>query len=185
VREDGLRFVVLVDSLRLPAWQARCLSEVVASGTAEPVGVVIRLEEASWASRSRWRDRWAKRNTALWRLFSRLFVDKACKATKLVDFSDSFKKTPKIYDRTKVGRFGQELSKDAIDFVKTQQPDFILRLGDGILRGEILRCSRYGVWSYHHGDASSFRGEPPGFWEIYFGSPVTGAILQVFGEDLD
>ena len=61
----------------------------------------------------------------------------------------------------------------------------LFRFGFRILRGEILSCAKYGVWSFHHADNREYRGAPPGFWEMYEGNPVTGSILQVLTEALD
>jgi hypothetical protein len=77
------------------------------------------------------------------------------------------------------------LNDATIEFIKELSPDFILRFSYGILRGEVLDIAPYGVWSFHHGDPSFFRGQPPGFWEILNGSPVTGAVLQVLSNELD
>ena len=63
--------------------------------------------------------------------------------------------------------------------------DVILRFGFRLLRGEVLRCARFGVWSYHHGDNQQYRGGPPCFWEVAEGNPVSGSILQVLTEELD
>jgi hypothetical protein len=63
--------------------------------------------------------------------------------------------------------------------------DVLIRFGFGILRGEILQAARYGVWSYHHGDNTYYRGSPPQFWEMYEESAVSGAMLQVLNESLD
>jgi hypothetical protein len=63
--------------------------------------------------------------------------------------------------------------------------DVLLRFGFGILRGDILQAARYGVWSYHHGDNTFYRGSPPQFWEMYEESVISGAMLQVLNESLD
>ena len=63
--------------------------------------------------------------------------------------------------------------------------DFILRFGFNIIRGEILSAARFGVWSFHHDDEMIYRGGPPGFWEIFNGDPVTGAIMQRLTDKLD
>ena len=41
--------------------------------------------------------------------------------------------------------------------------DILLYCGSGILHGDILKSSRYGVLSIHHGDNNNNRGGPPGF----------------------
>jgi hypothetical protein len=63
--------------------------------------------------------------------------------------------------------------------------DVVNRLGFRILRGEVLNCAKYGIWSYHHGDNRINRGGPAGFWEVIDGHPQTGSVLQILNEDLD
>lgn len=83
------------------------------------------------------------------------------------------------------GRFSQEVGSADVETINSHQLDFIIRFGFGILKGEILHASKWGVWSYHHGDPEVFRGGPPGFWEIYKSVPTTGAILQRLTPKLD
>ena len=83
------------------------------------------------------------------------------------------------------GRFSQHFSPADVNAIKTYDLDLILRFGFGIIRGEILGASRYGVWSYHHDDHLRYRGGPPGFWEIYYGETWNGAMLQRLTERLD
>jgi hypothetical protein len=182
-QKSPLRFVILCDTLSFPKWQADCLREVIASGLAVPVGIVI---NASARNRANWRSRWRKRDYALWRIFSRFYVEVFCKATIAEDMTSYFDDIPSFYAKPeKVGRFGETFSDEALNFIKNWLPHFVLRFGFGILKGEILQIAPYGVWSYHHGEPSKFRGQPPGFWEIYSGSPVAGSILQVLSDELD
>ena len=59
-------------------------------------------------------------------------------------------------------------------------------MGFRILKGDILNvCSKYGVWSYHHGDNRVNRGGPPGYWETVDSWDTNGSILQVLSADLD
>ena len=58
-------------------------------------------------------------------------------------------------------------------------------MGFKILKGEILNCAKYGVWSYHHGDNNVNRGGPAGHWEVIEGKRITGTILQILSEELD
>lgn len=75
--------------------------------------------------------------------------------------------------------------ENTIKEIKVHQADFILRFGFNILKGEILKVAKYGVWSYHHDDEQKYRGGPPGFWEIYKKDHVNGVILQQLTEKLD
>ena len=63
--------------------------------------------------------------------------------------------------------------------------DLIIRLGFGILRGDVLSCARLGVLSFHHGDNRINRGGPPGFWEVYLRQDTTGFVIQKLTEELD
>jgi hypothetical protein len=69
--------------------------------------------------------------------------------------------------------------------IKSFNIDVFIRLGFRILRGEILHASRFGIWSYHHGDNQVIRGGPSGFWEVFEKHLVTGTTLQILTEDLD
>ena len=60
-----------------------------------------------------------------------------------------------------------------------------MRFGFNIIRGDILNSATYGVWSYHHGDNTRFRGMPSAFWEIYSGDSITGVVLQQLTDVLD
>lgn len=63
--------------------------------------------------------------------------------------------------------------------------DFFLQFWMGIIQGRVLEIARHGIWSFHHGDETQYRGTPPGFWEIYNRESVTGAILQQLTNNLD
>ena len=76
-------------------------------------------------------------------------------------------------------------SKDLIKRIRDFDLDVLIRFGPDHLRGDILQTARFGVWSYHYGDADSYRGGPNGFWEVYERNPLTGAMLQRLSEDRD
>jgi len=77
------------------------------------------------------------------------------------------------------------ISPDDINVIKEQNLDIIIRLGFRILKGEILSASRYGIWSYHHGDNRVNRGGPAGVWEFLQSWEETGSMLQILTNDLD
>lgn len=63
--------------------------------------------------------------------------------------------------------------------------DLFIRVGFRILRGDILNSTKFGIWSYHHGDNFVYRGGPAGVWEVLNKSGSTGSILQILNDDLD
>ena len=183
---NSLRFVVLCDSLELPLWQSISLREAVEAGVAEPVGVVVRHRKPVKNKISKWRKRYQDRKLLLWRLFNRFYVSRWSKAVHPVHMGKFLEKVPVYFDDpVPITKYREALSIGAMQFVKNSNPDFVLRFGFGILDGEILDCARYGVWSYHHGDPTQFRGQPPGFWEIAKKIPVTGVVLQRLSNELD
>ncbi|MBA3444104.1 MAG: hypothetical protein H0T58_04540 [Gemmatimonadales bacterium] len=88
---------------------------------------------------------------------------------------------PTISKSGLVYRFsGEEVAK-----VRAADCDVLIRGGRGILKGEILEASTFGVLSFHHGDNRVNRGGPAGFWETYLEWPATGFIIQRLTSELD
>ncbi len=81
--------------------------------------------------------------------------------------------------------FSDYFHEEDIEQIKSYKTDILFRLGFRILRGDILKVARFGVWSYHHGDNQMMRGGPSGFWELVSRHPQVGVILQILNEDLD
>jgi len=82
-------------------------------------------------------------------------------------------------------KFVHRFPPEALEQIRARKLDVLIRFGFNILKGEILTSARCGVWSYHHGDNTFYRGGPPHFWELYEEAPLSGVILQVLTEQLD
>ncbi len=76
-------------------------------------------------------------------------------------------------------------SDDDINKIRSNCLDVVIRMGSGILRGDILNVAKHGVLSFHHGDNTKYRGGPPGFWEVYFKESSTGFVIQRLNNELD
>jgi hypothetical protein len=186
--DTALRFAILSNSFEFPKWQADCLRQVINSGLARPVLIVINnpKEHKAASNKSNLFKKFANRRFALWRIFNRVYVNRVCKATRTEDLSHFLSGIPVVQETPiRTGRYSECFSRETLEHMKAHSLDFALRFGFGILKGDVLKISRYGVWSYHHGDPSEFRGQPPGFWEMFYQSPVTGTVLQVLSEVLD
>ena len=90
-----------------------------------------------------------------------------------------------VHVSAKRAGFIDRFTTEDVARLRDLQLDVLLRFGFGILRGDILNCARFGVWSFHHGDNTHYRGSPPQFWEMFERSDITGALLQVLNESLD
>lgn len=103
----------------------------------------------------------------------------------LVDSHELLKDVPVLKVQPKRGRYSDRFNADDIENIKSHEIDVLVRIGFRILRGEILKVARHGVWSYHMSDNRAIRGGPPGFWEVIESHPVTGSVLQILSEKLD
>jgi len=122
-------------------------------------------------------------NKTAWWLYRKPFDAPPCKSK--VDVSTELEPIDRIACDVKEEGFSQYFYEDDLSDIREYNLDFVLRMGFGIIRGEILEVPKYGVWSYHHDDERKYRGGPPCFWEIYHGDPVSGAILQRLTDRLD
>ena len=104
---------------------------------------------------------------------------------ELVDINDCSENkifvNPIISPNGYVYRYSQE----DLNSLKKNNFDLIIRCGSGILRGEILSISKFGIISFHHADNRINRGGPAGFWEVYSRANRTGFIIQKLNEVLD
>ena len=82
-------------------------------------------------------------------------------------------------------KFVDRFPTDALEKIRSKDLDVLIRFGVNIVRGDVLKAARYGVWSYHHGDNEFYRGGPSCFWELYEGSPLSGVILRVLSDEPD
>lgn len=108
---------------------------------------------------------------------------------KLLKKKNSFhlskKKLIKLNPVKKKSKFFLEFDEISIKKIEKLNLDFLIRFGSGILRGKILKSSKNGVISFHHGDNKLFRGGPAGFWETYNGINSSGFVIQQLTNKLD
>ena len=89
----------------------------------------------------------------------------------------------KIYAKKK--KYDDFFNIKDIQKIKKFNLDLILRRDFRIIKGNILKTAKHGIWSLHHGDNDFVRGIPPGFWETFFNVPTTGVTLQKINSVLD
>jgi hypothetical protein len=101
------------------------------------------------------------------------------------NLSELLKNVPLITAQVTETKNTDYFSKKDIETIRGYELDVFIRVGFRILKGDILRSAKYGIWSYHHGDNLISRGGPAGAWEVLHGVEATGSILQILNEDLD
>ena len=187
VTSKCLRIGLLLDSYQPAAWVAKIIADLQRSDWAEIVIVVTgqREPETKKSSRKRLRNYWRMGFYALYSKWDYRHHKAENDALASVDVEELLCNVPRLDVAVIETRFTDRFSAEDIQRIRRAEVDVLFRFGFRILKGEILECARYGVWSFHHGDNREYRGAPPGFWEMYEENPVTGSTLQILTESLD
>jgi len=183
-KSNKLRFAVMCNDTHLTTWEAKCIRELMASEIAEPVLLIQPTHaESKLALFKRFTN---QANKLPFYIYNRFWVKRRSRAHQDEDCGDILGKLPTITCTTeKIGKYRERFSNEDVNQVASKNLDFILRFAFNIIEGDILSSAKHGVWSFHHGDERRYRGAPPGFWECYYGDPLTGVILQRLTEKLD
>lgn len=181
-----LRIGVLLDSFEVRRWVYRILDEIEQSSLAE---LVLVVQNTALPSRESLLTRsWRRSQFLLYAAYSRLdryLFRLEPDAFTLTSARALLADMPVINVEPMRARYSDRFTEKDLASIRAFDLDVALRFGFRILRGDVLKIARHGVWSYHHGDPEDFRGGPPGFWEVILGHPTTGSILQELTEDLD
>src|SRR5439155_14633573 len=189
-----IRVGLLVDDLKASAWVHRMLERITESHYAS-IELVVMNGFKSRTNNSivtKIKNNWGGiTSTLIWKLLvlaQNKLIDRAeCKpdAFEPKDLKHLLTGVPTMEVMPIRTKFSDHFRAEDVENIKRHEIDVLLRLGFRILRGEVLNSSKYGVWSYHHGDNAINRGGPAGFWEAMESWPETGSILQILTEDLD
>ena len=181
-----LRVGLLMNSTNLPLWEFQLIERLKNSNYAK-VDLVILND-----SRKKPLSIFQKIKNNWSRIFFLLFTKIEKKMFKVEPNAFEIRNTNELLDKTPVikvipisTKFSDRFSKKDIKNIREHNLDVLIRFGFKILRGDILNSSKYGVWSYHHGDNDINRGGPAGHWEVIENNNVTGSVLQILNEDLD
>jgi len=191
-----LRIAVLADDESLIAPFAAVLRHIQASNFCAVVTVVKHLKSASGQTRARLPLMRAKamlvdrtrRSSLLFSLYSRWDARRSARMAttfERIRWRPLLPDVPVMDVAPLTSSYVHRFREGDIKALRALDLDVILRFGFNILRGDILQCARYGVWSYHHGDNEYYRGGPALMWELIEAAPLSGACLQVLNERLD
>lgn len=79
----------------------------------------------------------------------------------------------------------QYVPAEIIDRMRGYNLDFTIKYGMYLLKDPDNIPSKYGVFSYHHGDPDFYRGRPAGFYELLHGARSLGVMVQRLNNKLD
>lgn len=82
-------------------------------------------------------------------------------------------------------RAGNLNSAGAISKLRELNVDLGIVLGTRVLRPSLFQIPRLGCINLHKGKVPEYRGQPPGFWELYNGASSAGVTVHFVDEHLD
>lgn len=183
-----LRMGVMCSGTTFEAWQAECIRGLLALGFVTPALLIVDAganapPRRSFAARAAGALRSPRTG---WNLFTRLFVHRQSEACRPVDLSGVLAGAARVRCIAPTrGKWARWFTKEEIDEIRRHGLDFVLRFAFNIIKGEILSVPRLGVWSFHHDDLDTYRGQPACFWPLFFNEPVQGVTLQRLTEGID
>lgn len=183
---NKLKVGVLINEQNITAWNYAILERLIALDFVDIALIVKR--KSSNQKKSFVFKVITNRSSLLWMLYQKLdqkFFTARYSAFETKNIKTLLPDTPVLVVSPKETKFSDRIEKNDISKIQNYELDIFIRFGFRILRGKILKLAKYGIWSYHHGDAAINRGGPAGFWELAEQWKSTSATLQILSEDLD
>ena len=177
---------MLIDSFVQRKWIHKVIEDIQSSGIAE-IAVVIK-NEATQPQQGRFKSYWRNRKYLLYALYGK-FDERKVKvepdAFEPTDIKPLLSDCPVVAVTPEMKAYSDWFPEETLKQIREFDLDVALCFGFRILKGDVLKIARHGIWSFHHGDNLVNRGGPAGFWEVMDGVPITGSVLQILTEDLD
>jgi len=182
-----LKIGLLIDSTVLPDW-IFTMSEQICKGHYATINLIVKIESPVRSPTARYKKIIDTFNHSFYALLIKLesfFIRPFPNAFKQREILQLLPNIPQIDAKLIEKKQLLHFTHYDIEKVKSYELDVIINLCSKSIRGKIMDCARFGVWSYHHGDNQKQRGGPPCFWEVLKGKPETGSVLQILTEDLN
>jgi len=171
-----LKLGLLLDSFDVPSWVYSVIRRVVSENSGEFKLVILNNSSDKPIE--------GKKNVGVYSIFNR--IDKKLFTKKPDPFSqksvaDLLSNVPILkVSPVQKGNF-LWLGESAVENIREYKLDILVNFGFDRLQLETLSASKYGTWSYYHGDDRVMKGGPPGFWEVVEYWPETSSALIATG----
>jgi len=193
--KEKLRVGILLDDYNTPAWAYRMLEKIVNSNYATINLIIVNNNSKTEPNKTliskiknnKGRIAYLLTRNILEFMYSKL-IERGVylpNASGILNCEELFENIPTMKVKTHRKVWSDFFQEADVLRIKKHNLDVLIRCGFGILRGDVLGSSKYGIWSFHHGDNRINRGGPAGYWESMESWPETGSILQILSEDLD
>tara|TARA_Y100000996_G_scaffold95340_1_gene68002 strand:- start:273 stop:1937 length:1665 start_codon:yes stop_codon:yes gene_type:complete len=181
-----LKIGLLINSTDLPLWEFQLIERLKKSNYAKIDLVILNdTPKEALSLYQKIKNNWSSLILILFIKVDEKLFNVEPNAFKIKNTIKLLEEIPLIKTKPVSTKFSDRFVKNDLQKIKDFNLDVLIRFGFKILRGDILNCAKYGVWSYHHGDNDINRGGPAGYWEVIEKNNVTGSILQILNEDLD
>lgn len=183
VYSGGLKFAIMVNSMNIQQWKLDSIRSLLGVPSVKPVVIILKDDNAEVHL-----PLWKRIISYPWqhlffvKYYQYFFRPEAFKEKAIANL---LKEVPVIKVSPRKKKVSEYFSEEDIELIRSFEPDFIMKYGFGIIKGDILTCAPMGVWSFHHDDEQKYRGVPPAFWEIHDNDHKSAAILQRLTERLD
>jgi len=175
-----LKIGILVDNYHIPAWKYRIIEEIASSDFAEISIVVKNLEVKSTPLKNEYH------NSVVYRLHRKAdrFIFRNKKDYHVIkNIGALVKDIPEIFAGTIKSGNAESFSQEALNEIRKYNPDIILKLGFGLIGGEILKIPKYGVWSYTMDNFGTEKEGTSGYYEVVMKRPVISSALEILREE--
>lgn len=178
--QDTLKIGAIVDTMTVPAWVHRILSDVEAATFLDLSLFVlnrVKPQRSNFLEKLR-----LMLPTALYRLYERLdyaLYRDPVDAFAPMDISAEFEAT-EVLEVVPI-RQGcvHEFHRTDVQAMRARGLDVILHFGLDVIEGQTPSAAKFGVWSCWHGDPAGSRGGAALFWEIYEQKPSSESSLRI------
>jgi hypothetical protein len=181
--KEKLKIGILLNKTTIPSWEFHILKELSNSDFAKIV-LLIRNKSKYLSEGKR---KWSLVNTVfelLEKADKRIFKEK-------LDYNLQKDVTDLLKDVSEIDIYpGNDFSNDsfnmhAISEIKKLNLDIIIKFGFHILKGDVLKIPKYGIWTYSIDDYTLNNIINSGFWEVIRNHPVTCSNLAILKENSD
>ena len=148
-----------------PAWQARCLRDLLDLDEVEVVLLVSDERTIGRGPSEVRRSPAPRQGGLLWGAYNDVWIRRRSQAIRPVALTDSLVGVP-------------DVCLQNIDAIRAADLDVMLDLGCRPIPDEIAGMARHGLWSFRFGEPGTPRDGAAGLWETYRGDAVTQAALE-------
>ena len=181
--KEKLKIGILLNNYFIPSWEYQILKDLSNSDFAKIVLMIRNKSKYSLAGEREWS--LAHTVIKLLEKADRVIFKRRHDYNLKKDVSDMYKDVPELNINPGKDFYNESFNKHTINEIKSLNLDIIIKFGFHILKGDILKIPKYGIWTYSIDDYKILNAINSGFWEVVRNCPVTNSALGILKEDTE